>query len=597
MKKVLLLVFFLILNNSIFAQTLNYAPTWPDTNWTITGSYESGNLLLNPTIADSNFKFDDSQVAHVGDNIFLNSPIIDLQPAYNAGETGIKFSFNVAFTLTPSSSETIKFEWYDADNLVWSEFPGGSSADPGSSVGDYQNCTNYSPVVAYADISGFTVNQQQNFRIRFNYNDGGLSQGKGLCMEAPTVVSLSCNAPTGLYVDSISDTSAAIGWTTNNTPVEAQWNVEYGATGFTIGSGTNQDAYSNPWGINGFAQQTTYDIYVRADCSEGDGTLMSDWSSKLTFTTNATCNLPTNGIAGGITATTADLSWNIGGSETEWDVQYGLQGFVPGSGNATGFHSTNNTSNGISGLSPNTTYSFYVSAHCGTGNDSGWAGPFNFTTTNPLIDWCNLQWPDSGTITLGSYINVYSQIYKSGVTDAVGAGNGINVWIGWGTSNTNPNTWTNWVQANYNKDVGNNDEYITEVGHLITTAGTYYYASRVQLDNGDYKYGGYNASGGGFWDGINNVSGVLTVNSALGIDDQKIEGFNFKPNPIKDKIDLSYKTPILNVEIYNLLGQKVFSAKPNAEEANLNISTLKTGIYILKIKVKDKQGSYKIIKD
>ena len=42
--------------------------------------------------------------------------------------------------------------------------------------------------------------------------------------------------------------------------------------------------------------------------------------------------------------------------------------------------------------------------------------------------------------------------------------------------------------------------------------GTYYYASRFQIQTGPYTYGGYNAGGGGFWDGTTNVSGVLTVN-------------------------------------------------------------------------------------
>ncbi len=45
--------------------------------------------------------------------------------------------------------------------------------------------------------------------------------------------------------------------------------------------------------------------------------------------------------------------------------------------------------------------------------------------------------------------------------------------------------------------------------------GIYYYASRIQLDGSNYLYGGYNAGGGGFWDGVTNVSGILTVGKAL----------------------------------------------------------------------------------
>jgi hypothetical protein len=48
--------------------------------------------------------------------------------------------------------------------------------------------------------------------------------------------------------------------------------------------------------------------------------------------------------------------------------------------------------------------------------------------------------------------------------------------------------------------------------------GTYYYASRWQLNGGPYVYGGYNVGGGGFWNGTSNVSGVLTVNPIVNDD-------------------------------------------------------------------------------
>ncbi len=55
-----------------------------------------------------------------------------------------------------------------------------------------------------------------------------------------------------------------------------------------------------------------------------------------------------------------------------------------------------------------------------------------------------------------------------------------------------------------------NDEFMAEIGSLLEE-GTYYYASRFRYNEGTYVYGGYSANGGGFWDGVNNVSGVLTV--------------------------------------------------------------------------------------
>lgn len=142
------------------------------------------------------------------------------------------------------------------------------------------------------------------------------------------------------------------------------------------------------------------------------------------------------------------------------------------------------------------------------------AGPANdyhavYGVMSPAsIGWANLQWPDAGTIVAGGTYDVYSRVYMAGVTEPAGQGANISAWIGYSTSNTNPNTWTNWVAADYNVDDFNNDEYKGTLTGL--TPGTYYYASRFQYKNLEYVYGGFN---GGFWDGTSNVSGVLTVNA------------------------------------------------------------------------------------
>jgi Secretion system C-terminal sorting domain/Ig-like domain CHU_C associated/GEVED domain len=135
------------------------------------------------------------------------------------------------------------------------------------------------------------------------------------------------------------------------------------------------------------------------------------------------------------------------------------------------------------------------------------------------IGWMNLQHPPTMALTVGSTGVAYTRIYADGITNGPGAGAGITAWIGISPmgSNTNPNTWTTWIPATYNTgaegQTGNNDEYMATIGAGLAP-GTYYYASRVQIDGGAYSYGGHtpgNPDGGGFWDGTTNVSGVLTV--------------------------------------------------------------------------------------
>ncbi|NSW45210.1 MAG: DUF5018 domain-containing protein [Bacteroidales bacterium] len=162
------------------------------------------------------------------------------------------------------------------------------------------------------------------------------------------------------------------------------------------------------------------------------------------------------------------------------------------------------------------------------------------------IDWANLQWPPNGNISLGQNFEVYAQTWINGVTNQAGATPGLQAWIGYNTSNTNPNTWTNWVPATFNLDYNNNDEFMANLGTAITTPGTYYYASRFQYNDGNYYYGGYN---GGFWDGINNINGVLTIKntdatlSDLTIDGTTVSGFD--ANTYTYNVVLPYGTTII----------------------------------------------------
>jgi hypothetical protein len=130
---------------------------------------------------------------------------------------------------------------------------------------------------------------------------------------------------------------------------------------------------------------------------------------------------------------------------------------------------------------------------------------------DPEIVWANLAWPPNGEIELGGEFNVYAQVYIPLLTGQTTPATDVQAWIGYNSSNTNPAGWTNWVPATYNTAVGNNDEYMADIGSAITASGTWYYASRFKFMNQEFVYGGYAEAGGGFWNGTDNVSGVLSV--------------------------------------------------------------------------------------
>ena len=91
------------------------------------------------------------------------------------------------------------------------------------------------------------------------------------------------------------------------------------------------------------------------------------------------CAAPQVLSAGNITTTLADLSWVAGGSGgSSWNLEWGTNSFVLGSGNLVNNLSIANYV--LSGLNDNTSYDFYVQEICSSNDTSIWSGPYTFTT-------------------------------------------------------------------------------------------------------------------------------------------------------------------------------------------------------------------------
>lgn len=265
------------------AQTLNQAANWPNVGWTLSGTYTASGLLSNPTVAGTTFTFDDDAAGDGSfDDIIATSPIINLTAASMAGETHITIAS--AYTYRPLNSDVLTIETYDADAMTWSTlytFAGTSL------VNDYETCAN---TVAYAtpilDISGFTATQLAGFQYRISYNDQD-GWNWGWCITSRTITSAApppCADPSALTTTNITDTTADLGWTDNNTPAATAWDVEIVTSG-TAATGTpTATGVTNPYNATGLTADTPYDFYVRALCP-GGGTTNSNWVGPFTFRT------------------------------------------------------------------------------------------------------------------------------------------------------------------------------------------------------------------------------------------------------------------------------------------------------------------------
>lgn len=83
----------------------------------------------------------------------------------------------------------------------------------------------------------------------------------------------------------------------------------------------------------------------------------------------------------------------------------------------------------------------------------------------------------------------------------------------------------------------------------------------------------------------------------VGVAGNTLDDFYFYPNPAKNNLNLSANSIIENVELYSLLGQQVMQISPEEETASLKITSLATGIYVMKVEVNGETGTYKIIKE
>lgn len=95
-------------------------------------------------------------------------------------------------------------------------------------------------------------------------------------------------------------------------------------------------------------------------------------------------------------------------------------------------------------------------------------------------------------------------------------------------------------------------------------------------------------------EGIYNFIGDCNV---LGVNDNKLEGFSYYPNPTSDRIFLNSLNNIEKVSILNMLGQRVMETKIDATTSEINTSELAVGTYLLEVKIDGQIGTYKIIKN
>ena len=197
----------------------------------------------------------------------------------------------------------------------------------------------------------------------------------------------------------------------------------------------------------------------------------------VNITAPPTCPQPTNFSLIQANNSTAQLEWLAGGTETEWQIEYGLQGFTPGTG-TTVIVTTNPYT--ITGLTTNSFYTAYIQGICTPGDTSFWTPSVSWNTYNQgqYVDW-DSECPTSGyedisgfatnaNLTDDSELGVtlpFSFLYQGMLMNTMTIGNNGGVILGSTTA-----------QVNYTMPASGNGlfPYIQDLGTAISPNGVYY---------------------------------------------------------------------------------------------------------------------------
>ena len=85
--------------------------------------------------------------------------------------------------------------------------------------------------------------------------------------------------------------------------------------------------------------------------------------------------------------------------------------------------------------------------------------------------------------------------------------------------------------------------------------------------------------------------------ATTGIEDLADLGVSFSPNPVKDNLFIQTEQRMDEVSVYNVLGKKVMNIAAEGNKETLDFSSLTMGVYVVKVKVGNRVGVVKVVKD
>jgi len=248
--------------------------------------------------------------------------------------------------------------------LSWNAMPGAVNYRVIYRLSSDVNWTGVDVAGTSYNLTGLLSNSEYRWGVRTNCTSSSSSYSNALIF---TTDLPPCNIPTGMTTTNITQTSATASWTAVSGAVNytLQWrkigDVTWSSTTLT---GTSQS-------IMGLTANTSYEWQVRTNCAGNN----SAYTASTNFTTLLPpCNVPTGMTTTSITQTSAIASWTAVSGAVNYTLQWKKVSDVTWSSTTLA-----GTSQGITGLTANTSYEWQVRTNC-AGNNSAFTASTNFTT-------------------------------------------------------------------------------------------------------------------------------------------------------------------------------------------------------------------------
>lgn len=193
----------------------------------------------------------------------------------------------------------------------------------------------------------------------------------------------SCGTPINLTSSSITTTTATLSWAAVTSATS--YTINYKPSNTTAWITTTSTTLTKA--ISGLISGTAYDFKVNATCSAATGA----FSSTATFTTLATCNIPTGLTSSNVASTSATVNCMAVSGAVSYSIQYRKVATTAW----TQVNANPTTSYIITGLLAATNYEFQYKTNCSGSNSSDYSASATFTTTN--LPPCNI--PSGHTVT------------------------------------------------------------------------------------------------------------------------------------------------------------------------------------------------------